>query len=118
VGETFLDVAVCGGEEKEERQMLIGRATIRKFVASGQFIEVLTCFENGMTEEVSYMNLETICGVHTYGTVKGARAAFTDIQMSQKLSYARWKANDGAKALREGRTPVSGPRTSSNISSY
>lgn len=30
--------------------------------------------------------------------------------MSQKLSYARWKAADGAKALREGRTPTSGPR--------
>lgn len=30
--------------------------------------------------------------------------------MSQKLQYARWKAADGAKALREGRTPSSGPR--------
>lgn len=30
-----------------------GRATIRKFVVAGQFIEVLRCFENGMTEEVS-----------------------------------------------------------------
>lgn len=29
------------------------RATIRKFVVAGQFIEVLRCFENGMTEEVS-----------------------------------------------------------------
>lgn len=31
-------------------------------------------------------------------------------QMEQKLQYARWKAADGAKALREGREPVSGPR--------
>lgn len=30
--------------------------------------------------------------------------------MEQKLQYARWKAADGAKALREGRTPASGPR--------
>jgi vacuolar protein sorting-associated protein VTA1 len=30
--------------------------------------------------------------------------------MEQKLPYARWKAADGAKALREGREPVSGPR--------
>jgi vacuolar protein sorting-associated protein VTA1 len=30
--------------------------------------------------------------------------------MEQKLQYARWKAADGAKALREGREPVSGPR--------
>lgn len=32
------------------------------------------------------------------------------VQMEQKLQYARWKAADGAKALREGRTPASGPR--------
>jgi hypothetical protein len=30
--------------------------------------------------------------------------------MEQKLQYARWKAADGAKALREGREPTSGPR--------
>ena len=29
------------------------RGTIRRFVVAGQFIEVLRCFENGMTEEVS-----------------------------------------------------------------
>ncbi|OCF39761.1 vacuolar protein sorting-associated protein VTA1 [Kwoniella heveanensis CBS 569] len=57
-----------------------GKATIRNFVVAGQFIEVLKCFENGMTDE-----------------------------MEQKLQYARWKAADGAKALREGRTPASGP---------
>lgn len=34
----------------------------------------------------------------------------TDMQMEQKLQYARWKAADGAKALREGREPTSGPR--------
>lgn len=28
------------------------RATIRKFVVAGQFIEVLNVFDNGMTEEV------------------------------------------------------------------
>ena len=28
------------------------RATTRKFVVAGQFIEALRCFENGMTEEV------------------------------------------------------------------
>ena len=71
------------------------RGTIRKFVVAGQFIEVLRCFENGMTEEVSWLILEV------------PRA---DYQMEQKLQYARWKAADGAKALREGREPVSGPR--------
>lgn len=36
---------------------LTDRATIRKFVVAGQFIEVLRCFENGMTEEVSWSAL-------------------------------------------------------------
>lgn len=31
-------------------------------------------------------------------------------KMEQKLQYARWKAADGAKALREGRAPKPGPR--------
>jgi len=42
-----VDVSVLCGHE------LTTRATIRKFVVAGQFIEVLRCFENGMTEEVS-----------------------------------------------------------------
>jgi len=67
--------------QPRQRRELTTRGTIRKFVVAGQFIEVLRCFENGMTEE-----------------------------MEQKLQYARWKAADGAKALREGREPVSGPR--------
>ncbi|WWD21159.1 hypothetical protein CI109_105642 [Kwoniella shandongensis] len=66
--------------DNDDRAGNTGKATIRKFVVAGQFIEVLRCFENGMTEE-----------------------------MEQKLQYARWKAADGAKALREGRTPASGP---------
>jgi hypothetical protein len=48
-----------------------------------------------MTEEVSWVSL--------FGHI-------ADDQMEQKLQYARWKAADGAKALREGREPVSGPR--------
>ncbi|EIW66099.1 hypothetical protein TREMEDRAFT_45932, partial [Tremella mesenterica DSM 1558] len=66
--------------DNDDRNGITGKGTIRKFVVAGQFIEVLRCFENGMTEE-----------------------------MEQKLQYARWKAADGAKALREGRTPMSGP---------
>nr|XP_019048051.1 vacuolar protein sorting-associated protein VTA1 [Kwoniella bestiolae CBS 10118]OCF26981.1 vacuolar protein sorting-associated protein VTA1 [Kwoniella bestiolae CBS 10118] len=66
--------------DNDDRAGITGKATIRKFVVAGQFIEVLKCFEAGMTDE-----------------------------MEQKLQYARWKAADGAKALREGRTPASGP---------
>lgn len=32
------------------------------------------------------------------------------LQMEQKLQYARWKAADIAKALKEGRKPDPGPR--------
>ncbi|KIR40441.1 vacuolar protein sorting-associated protein VTA1 [Cryptococcus deuterogattii 99/473] len=64
--------------DNDDRAGNTGKATIRKFVVAGQFIEILRCFEHGMTEE-------------------------------QKLQYARWKAADGAKALREGRTPKPGP---------
>ncbi|WVQ81239.1 hypothetical protein IAT38_003361 [Cryptococcus sp. DSM 104549] len=73
--------------DNDDRAGITGKGTIRKFVVAGQFIEVLRCFEHGMTEE-----------------------------MEQKLQYARWKAADGAKALREGRTPVSGPPVPENDS--
>ncbi|WWC64036.1 uncharacterized protein I303_106642 [Kwoniella dejecticola CBS 10117] len=66
--------------DNDDRAGNTGKATVRKFVVAGQFIEVLKCFEGGMTDE-----------------------------MEQKLQYARWKAADGAKALREGRIPASGP---------
>ncbi|CAD6571871.1 MAG: hypothetical protein TREMPRED_000412 [Tremellales sp. Tagirdzhanova-0007] len=66
--------------DNDDRAGITGKATTRKFVVAGQFIEALRCFENGMTEE-----------------------------MEQKLQYSRWKAADGAKALREGRAPASGP---------
>ncbi|WVQ75535.1 hypothetical protein IAR50_005162 [Cryptococcus sp. DSM 104548] len=66
--------------DNDDRAGITGKPTIRKFVVAGQFIEVLRCFEHGMTEE-----------------------------MEQKLLYARWKAADGAKALREGRVPTAGP---------
>ncbi|WRT69043.1 uncharacterized protein IL334_006026 [Kwoniella shivajii] len=66
--------------DNDDRAGITGKATIRKFVVASQFIEVLSCFEAGMTDE-----------------------------LEQKLQYARWKAADGAKALREGREPASGP---------
>jgi hypothetical protein len=58
-----------------------------------------------MTEEVSEAQDRICLSSNTINVV------FTDqFQMEQKLQYARWKAADGAKALREGRTPSSGPR--------
>ncbi|BEI85171.1 hypothetical protein CcaverHIS002_0505720 [Cutaneotrichosporon cavernicola] len=68
------------GADNAERAGDFGKATIRKFVVAGQFIDVLNAFETGMSEEIA-----------------------------QKAKYAKWKAADLAKCLREGRTPVSGP---------
>ena len=43
--------AIC--RDVMKRTLTFCRATTRKFVVAGQFIEALRCFENGMTEEVS-----------------------------------------------------------------
>ncbi|KAI5451314.1 hypothetical protein NCC49_001909 [Naganishia albida] len=68
--------------DDEDRAGKASKATIRKFVVAAQFMEVLRCFEapNGMRDE-----------------------------LEQKQQYARWKAADIAKALKEGRTPTPGP---------
>ncbi|WOO84943.1 Vacuolar protein sorting-associated protein VTA1 [Vanrija pseudolonga] len=83
VGSAYMEnfaLKVFLSADQEDRAGITGKGTIRKFVVAGQFIEVLRCFEGGLTEE-----------------------------MEQKLQYARWKASDHAKALREGRKPVPGP---------
>ncbi|KAJ9101084.1 hypothetical protein QFC21_003302 [Naganishia friedmannii] len=71
--------------DDEDRAGKASKATVRKFIVAAQFIEVLRCFDppNGMRDE-----------------------------LEQKLLYARWKAADIAKALKEGRTPTAGPRES------
>ncbi|KAK4683801.1 hypothetical protein P7C73_g6423, partial [Tremellales sp. Uapishka_1] len=68
------------GADNDDRAGNCGKNTIRKFVVAGQFIEVLGCFDGGIRED-----------------------------MKEKYNYAKWKAADLAKALREGRTPVPGP---------
>ncbi|KAJ9110867.1 hypothetical protein QFC19_001376 [Naganishia cerealis] len=75
--------------DDEDRAGKASKATVRKFVVAAQFMEVLRCFDppNGMREE-----------------------------LEQKLQYARWKAADIAKALKEGRTPTPGPRKSFSLS--
>ncbi|TXT09054.1 hypothetical protein VHUM_02528 [Vanrija humicola] len=91
VGSAYMEnfaLKVFLSADQEDRAGVTGKGTIRKFVVAGQFIEVLRCFEGGLTEE-----------------------------MEQKLQYARWKASDHAKALREGRKPVPGPRESADLNS-
>ncbi|GHJ89364.1 hypothetical protein NliqN6_5766 [Naganishia liquefaciens] len=68
--------------DNEDRAGKATKATVRKFVVASQFMDVLRCFDppNGMRDE-----------------------------LEQKQQYARWKAADIAKALKEGRTPTPGP---------
>ncbi|PWN53156.1 DUF605-domain-containing protein [Violaceomyces palustris] len=67
------------GADNEDRAAKATKATARKFIAASNFIELLKVF--GQLEP----------------------------EMAEKLKYAKWKAADIAKALREGRTPVPGP---------
>ncbi|KAJ9126164.1 hypothetical protein QFC24_002437 [Naganishia onofrii] len=73
---------VFGQADDEDRAGRATKATVRKFIVAAQFIEVLRCFDppNGMRDE-----------------------------LEQKLLYARWKAADIARALKEGKTPTPGP---------
>lgn len=60
------------------------RNTARKFVAASNFLELLRLFDS---EKVA-----------------------TDLpSIEEKIKYAKWKAADIAKALREGRKPIPGP---------
>ncbi|GAA6012056.1 hypothetical protein JCM10207_005112 [Rhodosporidiobolus poonsookiae] len=65
--------------DNEDRKGKASRLTARKFLAAGNFLELLTIFG-----ELSSENRD-------------------------KIKYAKWKATDIAKAFREGRTPVPGP---------
>ncbi|GAA6046436.1 hypothetical protein JCM3770_004923 [Rhodotorula araucariae] len=65
--------------DNEDRRGKASRLTARKFLAAANFLELLAIFG-----EITSENRD-------------------------KLKYAKWKATDIAKALREGRTPTPGP---------
>lgn len=55
VGSAYMEnfaLKVFLSADQEDRAGITGKGTIRKFVVAGQFIEVLRCFEGGLTEEV------------------------------------------------------------------
>lgn len=56
VGSAYVEnfaLKVFLGADNADRAGDFGKGTIRKFVVAGQFIDVLNCFETGMSEEVS-----------------------------------------------------------------
>ncbi|GJN89756.1 hypothetical protein Rhopal_002745-T1 [Rhodotorula paludigena] len=65
--------------DNEDRKGKATRLTARKFLASANFLEVLSIFGEATPEN------------------------------REKIKYAKWKASDIAKAFREGRTPTPGP---------
>ncbi|EKM84108.1 hypothetical protein AGABI1DRAFT_117552 [Agaricus bisporus var. burnettii JB137-S8] len=67
--------------DNEDRRGAVTRTTAKKFLAASNFLEVLKIFPK---VEVSESNEE-------------------------KIRYAKWKAADISKALREGRKPLPGP---------
>lgn len=67
------------GADNEDRSGNASRATARRFLVAGNFIDVLKNF--GPLEQ----------------------------EMEEKLKYAKWKAAEIGKALREGRKPTPGP---------
>ncbi|SPO23138.1 uncharacterized protein UTRI_01816 [Ustilago trichophora] len=67
------------GADNEDRAGKATRATAKKFLAAGQFIELLKIF----------------------GTLEP--------EMQEKIKYSKWKAADIAKAFKEGRKPQAGP---------
>ncbi|KAK0522625.1 hypothetical protein OC834_006206 [Tilletia horrida] len=65
--------------DNQDRAGKATKATARNFLVASQFLEVLNAF--------------------------GA----LDTEISEKVKYAKWKAADISKALKEGRTPLAGP---------
>ncbi|KAG6910522.1 hypothetical protein DXG01_009941 [Tephrocybe rancida] len=72
---------VFGMADNEDRTGSATRSTAKKFLAAAHFLEVLKIFPKAEISEST----------------------------EEKITYAKWKAADIAKAFREGRRPVPGP---------
>ncbi|KAF7799279.1 hypothetical protein EIP86_010511 [Pleurotus ostreatoroseus] len=77
---------VFSAADNEDRRGNANRGTAKKFLAAANFLEVLSTFESASSSP----------------------EATTTINVSEKIRYAKWKAADIAKAIREGRKPTPG----------
>ncbi|KAI0778443.1 Vta1 like-domain-containing protein [Trametes elegans] len=82
---------VFAGADNEDRKGSATRNTARKFLAAATFLELLHVFESD-------------------------KAAIDISAVEEKIKYAKWKAADISKALREGRQPTPGPAGSATDS--
>ncbi|OSC99459.1 DUF605-domain-containing protein [Trametes coccinea BRFM310] len=75
---------VFAAADNEDRKGSATRNTARKFLAAANFLELLRVFESD-------------------------KAGIDLPSIEEKIKYAKWKAADISKALREGRQPTPGP---------
>ncbi|KAI0715342.1 Vta1 like-domain-containing protein [Earliella scabrosa] len=75
---------VFAGADKEDMSGNVTRNTARKFLAAANFLEVLRTFDSD-------------------------KAVIDMPAIEKKIKYAKWKAADISKAIREGRKPTPGP---------
>ncbi|KAI0080324.1 DUF605-domain-containing protein [Panus rudis PR-1116 ss-1] len=90
VGSAYVEnfaLKVFARADNEDRNGKATRATAKKFLAAANFFEVLSVFSSSSSEPSSAMESTT----------------------AEKIRYAKWKAADIAKAIREGRKPTPGP---------
>lgn len=74
------------------------RSTAKKFLAAANFLELLSVFDKSSeSQTVSHCCIIGI-GVHS--------SHYKLIQNDEKIRYAKWRAADIAKAIREGRKPT------------
>ena len=89
--------------DNEDRRGAATRKTAKKFLAAATFFEVLNVFEDrGPWEAVSpvfIMLFEALANTL-------ARSPLEFTQHEEKVRYAKWRAADISKALREGRQPA------------
>ena len=97
--------------DNEDRKGKANRGTAKKFLAAATFLEVMKVFEDKQLWEsvscshpVQPLPLRPLPFASAFNTCLTIMAQHAD-----KARYAKWKAADIAKALREGRAPTAGP---------
>ena len=99
---------VFASADDEDRRGAVTRKTAKKFLAAASFFEILNVFEDrGPWETVSPMFIVLLHSEHPSNTLPFAPLPSEFTQHEEKVRYAKWRAADISKALREGRRPTS-----------
>jgi vacuolar protein sorting-associated protein VTA1 len=94
---------VFASADDEDRRGAATRKTAKKFLAAATFFEVLNVFEDhGPSESVRLVFV--VYSENPANAFSSLPSKFT--QHEEKVRYAKWRAGDISKALREGRQPT------------